>query len=297
MDGVTAAPPSPGAAGGGVTEGARRRAASALRPLGGAPWAAAGGAGRGWGWGGAPAGGRAAAAAVPRGAAQGLSPRSRGGAGLAVWRRGQPRWGRGRAARGGGEASAACPPPAATPLPAAVTSVRAARGARRGPGLRLREFLRTFLLNSDPRPPGAPACPARPGGETPPRGPRLRAARRCPGPGPAGRRQLPAVRRPRWPWGASRAVPVGPAPREGCNVGLPRAQLGAVPAVGFIGVPPPPAPARRPAGRSVSVLAAAAVGCACTDFSPDAVTESAVRCYPAVRLVCGVHMAAASRRR
>lgn len=248
MDGVTAAPPSPGAAGGGVTEGARRRAASALRPLGGAPWAAAGGAG--WGWGGAPAGGRAAAAAaVPRGAAQGLSPRSRGGAGLAVWRRGQPRWGRGRAARGGGEASAACPPPAATPLPAAVTSVRAARGARRGPGLRLREFLRTFLLNSDPRPPGAPACPARPGGETPPRGPRLRAARRCPGPGPAGRRQLPAVRRPRWPWGASRAVPVGPAPREGCNVGLPRAQLGAVPAVGFIGVPPPPSPGPKACGQ------------------------------------------------
>lgn len=98
-----------------------------------------------------------------------------------------------RVAAGTARVVAGLRPPASPPLTTSVTRVRA---ARRELGLRLREFLRTFLLNSDPRPPGAPACP---GPAARPRRGGLASGRRCPGPAPpapGGEAAPPAVRPP-----------------------------------------------------------------------------------------------------
>lgn len=99
-------------------------------------------------------------------------------------------------ARGGGEAAASSPPlPSLRPLPAAVTRVRAARR-----GLRLREFLRTFLRNSDRRPGLRPAA-ARHG--DPAAGPGLGATLRGP---------CRALRRPLAPRAGLTGSPGGAAP-------------------------------------------------------------------------------------
>lgn len=97
------------------------------------------------------------------------SPRTVGSAGTALWRRGRPRRCAARHGLGRRRGCGRLPriPPSLRPLPAAVTRVRAARR-----GLRLREFLRTFLRNSDRRPGLRPAA-ARHG--DPATGPRLRA--------------------------------------------------------------------------------------------------------------------------
>lgn len=274
MDGVTAAPPFPGAEG----DGARRRAAAAREsPLGR-------GGGRRQGPGGAaggaceeprPGGGRRW---LPRGAARGLSPRSLGAAGPGrpcgggdrLGTAGTARARRGRAAR----VVARLRPPASPPLTTSVTRVRA---ARRELGLRLREFLRTFLLNSDPRPPGAPACP---GPAARPRRGRLASGRRCPGPAPpapGGEAAPPAVRPP---GGAGGTCPSG---------GLERRSPRAHPSHGACGgcswSPRPEgpragaAPSWRPLQWAVLVRVSHLVQ-----------AGSAVCCHPALCVVRCVHM-------